>query len=90
MLLISTGEVCCEPCIEFFPGVDRPQGKVHGPGSGRPSQGYMEVACHYGSVPTSCRNGGDIDLQNSDGFDVPSYFSGRCGQNLGGQVAARR
>ena len=25
-----------------------------------------------------------------DGFDVPSYFSGRCGRNLGGQDAARR
>jgi hypothetical protein len=25
--------------------------------------------------------------RNSDGFDVPSYFSGRCGRNLGGQVA---
>jgi hypothetical protein len=24
MLLISTGEVRCEPCIELFPGVDRP------------------------------------------------------------------
>jgi hypothetical protein len=28
--------------------------------------------------------------KNSDGFDVPSYFSGRCGRNLDGQVAARR
>jgi hypothetical protein len=28
--------------------------------------------------------------RNSDGFDVPSYFSGRCGRNLGGQDAARR
>jgi hypothetical protein len=27
---------------------------------------------------------------NSDGFDVPSYFSGRCGQNMAGQDAARR
>jgi hypothetical protein len=24
--------------------------------------------------------------KNSDGLVVPSYFSGRCGQNLGGQV----
>jgi hypothetical protein len=23
MLLISTGKVCCEPCTELFPGVDR-------------------------------------------------------------------
>jgi hypothetical protein len=28
--------------------------------------------------------------KNSDGFDVPSYFSGRCGRNLDGQAAARR
>jgi hypothetical protein len=28
--------------------------------------------------------------RNSDGFDVPSYFSDRCGQNLGGQDVARR
>jgi hypothetical protein len=28
--------------------------------------------------------------KNSDGFDVPSYFSGRCARNLDGQVAARR
>jgi hypothetical protein len=63
MLLISTSEVCCELCTELFPGVDRPRGEVHEPGPGRPGQGYMEVACHYGSVSTSCRNGGDVDLQ---------------------------
>jgi hypothetical protein len=28
--------------------------------------------------------------KNSDGFDVPSYFSSRCDRNLDGQVAARR
>jgi hypothetical protein len=28
--------------------------------------------------------------RNSDGFVVPSYFSGRCGQNLGGHDAVRR
>jgi hypothetical protein len=28
--------------------------------------------------------------RNSDGFDVPSYFSGRCEQNLGGHDAAWR
>jgi hypothetical protein len=28
--------------------------------------------------------------RNSDGFDVPSYFSGRCGRNLGGHEVARR
>ena len=63
MLLISTGKVRCEPCTELFPGVDRPRGKVHEPGLGRPSQGYMEVACHHSSVSTICRNGGDVDLQ---------------------------
>jgi hypothetical protein len=26
--------------------------------------------------------------RNSDVFDVPSYFSGRCGRNLGGHDAA--
>jgi hypothetical protein len=63
MLLISTGEVCCEPCTKLFLGVDRSQGEVHEPGPGRPGQGYMEVACHYDSVSTSYRNGGDVDLQ---------------------------
>jgi hypothetical protein len=28
--------------------------------------------------------------RNSDGFDVPSHFSGRCGRNLGGHDFARR
>jgi hypothetical protein len=28
--------------------------------------------------------------RNSDGFEVPSYFSGRCGRNLGGHDAAWR
>jgi hypothetical protein len=63
MLLISTGKVCCEQCTELFPGVDRPRGEVHELGPGRPGQDYMEVACHYDSVSTSCRNGGDVDLQ---------------------------
>jgi hypothetical protein len=63
MLLISTGEVCCKPCIEFFLGVDRPRGEVHEPGPNQPHQGYMEVACHYRSVSTSYRNGSDVDLQ---------------------------
>jgi hypothetical protein len=63
MLLVSTGEVRSEPCIELFPGVDRPRGEVHELGPGRPGQGYMEVARHHSSVSTSCRNGGDIDMQ---------------------------
>jgi hypothetical protein len=62
MLLISTGEVRCEPCTELFPGVDRCQGEVHKPGPGQPGQGYMKVACHHSSVSTSCRNGDDADL----------------------------
>jgi hypothetical protein len=28
--------------------------------------------------------------ENSDGFDLPLYFSGRCGRNLDGQLATRR
>jgi hypothetical protein len=63
MLLISTSKVCCKPCTELFPGVDRPWDEVHEPGLGRLDQGYMEVACLYNSVSTSCRNGGDVDLQ---------------------------
>jgi hypothetical protein len=63
MLLVSTGEVHYELCTELFLGVDCPLGEVHEPGLGRPSQGYMEVACHHNSVSTSCRNGGDVDLQ---------------------------
>jgi hypothetical protein len=63
MLLISTCEVCRASCTELFLGVDRPRGEVHELGPGRPGQGYMEVACHYDSVSTSCRNGSDVDLQ---------------------------
>jgi hypothetical protein len=63
MLLISTSEVRCESRTELFLGVDGPWGKVHEPCLGWPGQGYMEVARHDGSVSISCRNGGDIDLQ---------------------------
>jgi hypothetical protein len=28
--------------------------------------------------------------RNSDGFDVPSYYSGRCGRNLDSQFVAWR
>jgi hypothetical protein len=63
MLLISTGEVYCELRTELFLGVDGPRGKVYEPGPGRPGQGYMELARHDGGVSTSCRNGGDVDLQ---------------------------
>jgi hypothetical protein len=63
MLLVSTGEVRCEPHTELFLGVHRPWGKVHELGPGRPGQGYMEVARHHDSVSTSCRNSGDVDLQ---------------------------
>jgi hypothetical protein len=63
MLLISTGKVRCEPCTELFPGVDGSRGQVHELGPGQPGQGYMEVARHHSSVSTSCRNGGDVNLQ---------------------------
>jgi hypothetical protein len=63
MLLISGGEVCCEPRAELFPGVDRSRGKVHEPSPGWPRQGYMEICCHYSGVSTCCRNGGDVHLQ---------------------------
>jgi hypothetical protein len=63
MLLISTGEVRYESCTKLFAGVDQRWGKVHELGPGQPGQGYMEVAYHYSSVSTSCRNGGDVDLQ---------------------------
>jgi hypothetical protein len=63
VLLISDGEVRCEPRTELFPGVDRSWGEVHELGPGRSGQGYMEVCCHYNSVSTCCRNGGDVYLQ---------------------------
>jgi hypothetical protein len=63
MLLISAGEVRCEPRVELFSGVDRSWGEVHEPGPDWPRQGYMEVCCHYGSVSTCCRNSGDVHLQ---------------------------
>jgi hypothetical protein len=52
VLLISAGEVRCEPHAELFPGVDRSWGEVHELGPGWPRQGYMEVCCHYSSVST--------------------------------------
>jgi hypothetical protein len=63
MLLISTGEVRCEPYIKLLLGVDGSQGQVHEPGPGRPGQGYMEITCHHNGVSTSCRNGDDVNLQ---------------------------
>jgi hypothetical protein len=63
VLLISTGKVRREPCIELFPGIDGSWGEIHEPGPGWPDQGYMEVAFHHISVSTGCRNGGDINLQ---------------------------
>jgi hypothetical protein len=63
MLLISVGEVRCEPRAELFPGVDRSWGEVHELGLGRPRQGYMEVWFHYDSVSTCCHNSGDVYLQ---------------------------
>jgi hypothetical protein len=63
MLLISAGEVRCEPCTELFLGVDRSWGEVHELGPGWPRQGYMEICCHYSSVSTCCRNSGGVYLQ---------------------------
>jgi hypothetical protein len=63
VLLISTGKVRCEPCIELFLRIHGSQGQIHEPSLGRPSQGYMEVARHHSNVSTSCRNGGDVNLQ---------------------------
>jgi hypothetical protein len=63
MLLISAGEVRCEPRAELFPEVYRSWGEVHEPSPGWPTQGYMKVCCHYSSVSTCCRNGGDVYLQ---------------------------
>jgi hypothetical protein len=63
MLLVSAGEVRCEPRAELFPGVDRSWGKVHEPSPGQPRQGNMEVCCHHGGVSTCCRDGGDVNLQ---------------------------
>jgi hypothetical protein len=63
ILLISAGEVRCEPCVELFPGVERSWGEVHEPSSSWPRQGYMEVRRHYSSVSTCCHNGSDVYLQ---------------------------
>jgi hypothetical protein len=62
-LLVSAGEVRCEPRAELFPGVDRSRGRVHEPSPGRPRQGNMEVCCHHGVVSTCCRDGDDVNLQ---------------------------
>jgi hypothetical protein len=63
MLLVSAGDVCCEPRAELFPGVDRSRGKIHEPSLGRPRQGNMEVCCYHSGVSTRCRDGGDVNLQ---------------------------
>jgi hypothetical protein len=54
VLLVSAGEVRCEPRVELFLGVDRSRGKVHEPSPGWPRQGNMEVCRHYGGVSTGC------------------------------------
>src|SRR6185312_11528619 len=63
MLLVSAGEVRCEPCTELFPGLDRPRCEIHEPGPGWPRQGYMKIACHDGAVTTSRCDGGNVHLQ---------------------------
>jgi hypothetical protein len=80
MLLVTAGEVRCEPCTELFLRVDRPRGEVHESVPGRPGQGYMEVARHHGSVSTSCRNSGDVDLQEVGG---PVVLLWQVGPELG-------
>jgi hypothetical protein len=62
-LLVSAGEVRCEPRAELFLGVDRSWGKVHEPSPSWPRQGNMEVCCHHGGVSTYCRDGSDVNLQ---------------------------
>jgi hypothetical protein len=61
--LVSTSEVCHEPCTELFRGVDGAWGLVHEPSPGWSRQGYMEIGWHYDGASTCCRNGSDINLQ---------------------------
>jgi hypothetical protein len=63
MLLINAGKVRYDPCIELLLGINRSRGQIHEPGPGRPGQGYMEITHHHSGVSTSCRNGGDVNLQ---------------------------
>jgi hypothetical protein len=63
VLLVSAGEVRCEPRTELFPGVDRSWGKVHEPSPGGPRQGDMKICCHHNSVSTCCCDRGDVNLQ---------------------------
>jgi hypothetical protein len=63
VLLVSTSEVRNEPCVEIFPGVDRPWGEVHEPSPGWSKQGDMKICRHHSGVSTCCRDGGDVHLQ---------------------------
>jgi hypothetical protein len=63
VLLVSAGEVCCEPRTELVPGVDRSWGKIDEPSPGRPRQGDMKICCHHGGVSACCCDGGDVHLQ---------------------------
>jgi hypothetical protein len=63
VLLIRTGKVCHKLCAQLAPGLDGSRSKVHELGPGWPGQGYMKVTCHDGVVTSSCRDGGDVDLQ---------------------------
>jgi hypothetical protein len=63
VLLVSTGEVRCEPRAELFPGVDRSWGKVHEPSPGEPRKGDMKICCHHSGVSTCCCDSGDVNLQ---------------------------
>jgi hypothetical protein len=63
VLLVTAGEVRCEPRAELFPGIDSSWGKIHEPSSGRPRQGDMKICGHHSSVSTCCCDSGDIHLQ---------------------------
>jgi hypothetical protein len=88
MLLISAGEVRYEPLAELFPGVDRPRARFMSQVWAGPDKAtWKYVAITMVSPPASVM-AVTYTCKNSDGLDVPSYFSGRCGRNLDGQVAA--
>jgi hypothetical protein len=90
MLLISAGKVRCEPRTELFPGVDRSGVRFMSQVRAGPDKATWKYVAITAVSPHVAVIAVTYTYENSDGFDVPSYFSGRCGQNLDGQVAARR
>jgi hypothetical protein len=90
MSLISAGEVHCEPRAELFPGVDRPWVRFMSQVRADLDKATWKYVTITAVSPPAAVMAVTYTCKNFNGFDVSSYFSGRCGRNLDGQFTARR